>query len=540
MPEEHMRMEAALREWGELLGEARAVRDAQKAYGSSTIGATRHIAAALQPRTTDEVAGIVRIAGRAGVSLYPISTGRNWGYGASNPVGDGAVLLDLSGLNGIHDFDPELGVVTLEPGVTQGQLRQFLDERGARYLVPVTGAGPTCSLVGNALERGYGITPTTDHFAAVTGLEAVLPDARRYRTPLAELGGAEVDRLFKWGVGPYLDGLFAQGNFGVVARMTIALAPAPEAVTAFLFGARDDDALERLVPAVRQALRTLGGNVPAINLLNRQRMLSMMVPFPGGEAPDGVLPPDLVDELARVRGVLAWNGVGAIYGSREVVRAAKKTLRRLLRPATDRLVFITPARLGQMRTLSRVLPSAPAVRLRGMADTLSATLDVMNGRPREVALPLAYWRSGERPAPGQPLNPARDGCGLIWYAPLVPMRAEAAQRFVAMVKRICPEYGINPLVTLTTVNGRCFDATVPLLFEREDPEAAARAKACYQALFQAGRGEGFVPYRLNVDAMALLEPEGSVFWEMAARLKEAVDPERVIAPGRYIPEPNAD
>ena len=36
--------------------------------------------------------------------------------------------------------------------------------------MPVTGAGPNCSLLANALERGYGITPPTDHFGAVTRL----------------------------------------------------------------------------------------------------------------------------------------------------------------------------------------------------------------------------------------------------------------------------------------------------------------------------------------------------------------------------------
>ena len=77
------------------------------------------------------------------------------------------------------------------------------------------------------LERGYGITPYADHFAAVTALEAVLPDGRIYRSALSELGGATVDRAYKWGIGPYIDGLFAQGNFAVVTNMTIALAPRP-------------------------------------------------------------------------------------------------------------------------------------------------------------------------------------------------------------------------------------------------------------------------------------------------------------------------
>jgi hypothetical protein len=48
------------------------------------------------------------------------------------------------------------------------------------FLVPVTGAGPNCSLLGNALERGDGVVPHADHFGAVTALAAVLPDGEMY------------------------------------------------------------------------------------------------------------------------------------------------------------------------------------------------------------------------------------------------------------------------------------------------------------------------------------------------------------------------
>ena len=117
-------------------------------------------------------------------------------------------------------MDPELGLVTVEPGVTQAQLRSYLDEHHLPFMVPASGAGPSCSLLGNAVERGYGITPYSDHFAAVTALEAVLPNGEVYRSAHAAMGGTTVDRAFKWGVGPYLEGLFTQGTFGIVTEMT--------------------------------------------------------------------------------------------------------------------------------------------------------------------------------------------------------------------------------------------------------------------------------------------------------------------------------
>lgn len=527
--------ESAIDEWATILGESGVVAADAAEFGASTIGAKRSIPAVLRPENQEQVAAVLQVAQRWQVAVYPVSTGNNWGYGSANPVEDGCVILDLSRLDRISDFDPDMGVVTVEPGVTQGALREFLDHHDGNYLVPVTGAGPTCSILGNALERGYGITPITDHFAAVTKIEAILPDGTLYRTPLSELGGAEVDGLFKWGLGPYLDGLFSQGNFGVVVNMTIALAPAPDTVTAFFFSTKDDAKLEALVPTVRAVLRALGGSVVAINLLNSQRMLSMMTPFPEDRAIDGVLPAHEVERLANSHGVPAWSGVGAIYASKEVARAARRTLRRLLGPVTDRLVFINQRKVDLARTIARVLPGRLAARVKGMADTLSGALEIMHGTPNDVALALAYWRSGTLPETGQPKNPARDGCGLIWFAPLVPIRGKDVRRYINMIERICPQYGVNPLITLTTVNDRCFDSTVPLLFDRRDENAIARANDCYRALYEAGQKEGFLPYRLNIDAMSTLNTSDSAFSRLASQLKAAVDPNFILAPGRYVP-----
>ena len=527
--------ESAIAEWVTILGESGVVASGADDFGASTIGTMRSIPAVLCPENQEQVAAVLQVAQRWHVGVYPVSTGNNWGYGSAKPVEDGCVILDLSRLDRISDFDPELGVVTVEPGVTQGALRDFLDSHEGDYLVPVTGAGPNCSILGNALERGYGITPITDHFAAVTKLEAILPDGTLYRTPLSELGGEEVDGLFKWGLGPYLDGLFSQGNFGVVVNITIALAPAPDTVTAFFFSTKDDAKLEALVPTVREVLRTLGGSVVAINLLNSQRMLSMMTPFPQDKAIDGVLPAHEVESLANSHGVPAWSGVGAIYASKEVARAARRTLRRLLGPVTDRLIFINRRKVGLARNIARVLPGRLATRVKGMADTLSGALQIMHGTPNDVALSLAYWRSGTLPEPGQPKNPARDGCGLIWFAPLVPIRGKDVRRYTDMIERICPQYGVNPLITLTTVNDRCFDSTVPLLFDRRDANATARANDCYRALFEAGQKEGFLPYRLNIDAMGILNTGDSAFSRFASQLKAAVDPNFILAPGRYVP-----
>jgi 4-cresol dehydrogenase (hydroxylating) len=528
---------SALTAWRTLLGSGRTIDSvtATARYCDDTSGYGIPAAGALLVQEVAEIPRILEIARLHRVPLYPISTGRNWGYGRASPIVPGCVILDLSGLNRIIALDSNLGLVTLQPGVTQRQLRAHLDRHAPRFMVPTTGAGPDCSLVGNALERGYGITPHADHFASVMSLEAILPDGRLYRSALAERGAAIVNSGFKWGMGPYVDGLFSQGSLGIVTQMTIALAPRPERVEAFFFGIPEEGRLPAAVAAVQQLLRSLGGTIGSINLMNARRVLAMTTPYPAERAgPDGILPRDVVAELGRRHQIRPWMGVGALYGTGGMVKAARRIVRQQLGAVADRIVFMTPERSAMLGKIVRSVPGLRRHRISRIVTTLGQSMDLLEGRPGEVALPLAYWRSGQPPRDA-PRDPARDGCGLIWYSPLVPMQTDAVTRFVALVTELCTAHGIEPLITLTSLTDRCFDSTIPLLFDRADPRQMARARACYDALFEAGERFGFVPYRLGVHAMQRVTGTPSVFWDVVGTMKSALDPDNIIAPGRYAP-----
>jgi 4-cresol dehydrogenase (hydroxylating) len=350
------------------------------------------------------------------------------------------------------------------------------------------------------------------------------------------LGGEAVDRAFKWGIGPYLDGLFAQGNFAIVTQATIALARRPQRTEAFLFGI-DDAGVEKAIPAVQQVLRSLEGVTGSIKLINARGVLATTVPYPRHRVGDkGILPPEAVAQLAHDNGIMAWTGFGSLYGEANVVKAARRVIRKILKPIVRRLVFVSP---GTVMRLNRWLARIPGVRQGRMARrvrTLDASLKLIAGIPSEVALPLAYWKSTTSIPRDGALDPARDGCGLIWYPPLVPMKPARVRRFLEMTAGICASYGIEPLITLTSMSDRCFDSTVPLLFDRRDSDQAARAQSCYRELFESGRREGFLPYRMSVHAMDSITRPNTPFWDMVATIKSAIDPTGIIAPGRYAPQ----
>jgi len=524
----------ALNAWVERLGPDRVLSggSAAEAYGSNAIGAERRIPAAIRPADTDEVAAIVRVAAKHRIPLYPISTGRNWGYGSALPVADDCVVVDLSGLDRILDLDEELGLVTVQPGVTAGMLLDKLRERDLPWLVPVTGAGPHCSLLGNALERGYGITPHADHFGALTSLTAVLPDGVIYRPALRGLGGDLVDRVFKWGVGPYLDGLFTQSGFGIVTEATFVLAPRPSHVEGFLATVAVRRDLESAVLAVRDLLRELGGVIGSINLMNGQRMLSMFGDYPRDQVgSDGVLPRGAVDRLLAGHRMGPWTIGGVIYGHDRLAAAARRRIRERLDGSAKEVRFFTRRRIDRARSLLGRLPFGFARRLVPQLDRLAEGFKAAEGAPSDLALNLCYWKCGERPGDGRPLDPARDGCGLIWYSPLVPMKPDIVRTYVEMVTRTCPRHGIEPLITLTSLSAACFDSTVPLLFDGRSDDEAARARDCYRELFEGGRELGCVPYRVGVEHMGLVGGSD----RLGAVLKTALDPDGILAPGRYGP-----
>ena len=499
-----MELSNAIQQWRTLLGEANVLTGDQvaQAYASDTTGAQRKVPAALLIHKASSLPVVMEIATRNRVAVYPISTGQNWGYGTALPARDGCVIIDLSRMTRIIDFDPEMGVVTVEPGVTQGMLADFLDAGNHPFLVPVTGAGPTCSLLANALERGYGVTPQVDHFGAVTDLEAVLADGTLFRTALKEAGTSELARLFKYGIGPYSTGLFTQSGFGIVSQMTLVLAPRPECIKVCLFSLKDDALLEPAVLRIRSIMTRTAGVIGAINLMNQHRVLSMAAPYPADQLDsDGLIPKSVIEALGKQYQVFAWTGFGTLFGTKRLVNAAQKEIKIALGDIASRMMFVTPKRSEHLANLTRLIPGKFGRGLQGMTATLAKSLELVSGRPNETALPLAYWRN-PMPQQGPLKNPGRDGCGLIWYAPLVPMRPADLRAYVTMVKEITPRFGLEPLITFTTLNDRLFDSTVPLLFDKSKPEAVAAAKACYKELLHTGREKGWFPYRVGVDSMS--------------------------------------
>jgi 4-cresol dehydrogenase (hydroxylating) len=523
----------ALVAWRQAIGSSSVSAESEilQAAGTATFATTRQVLAILRPADRAQVQECVRIANQFRVPLYPISTGKNWGYGSRAPVEDG-VLLDLSRLNRILDFDETLAYVTVEPGVTQKQLYEFLQVHGSRLWMDATGASPECSIIGNTLERGFGHTPMGDHCSHVCGLEVVLSSGEILETGLARFPGAAAAPLNRWGVGPSLDGLFSQSNLGIVTRMSVWLMPAPEYFQAYYFQCEDADGVAGIIDALRP-LRLDGTIRSTAHIGNDYKVLSSMRQYPWKEM-DGKTPldPTVKNDICRDLRIASWSGSGGLYGTRAQVRAARTRLRSALRGKVSRLVFVDDGRLRLMRRFAtpfRLLTGLDVKRTIGLMMPLHGLL---KGIPTEAPLSSTYWRK-KSPAPEHP-DPDRDGCGLIWCSPVLPNTGTKAREVACLIDEAVLSHGFEPMMSFSLVSDRAIVCVAMIGYDREVAGEDERAFECHRTLTKHLIDRGYPPYRLNVRSMNDLDDD-TTYLAVLQSLKSALDPKGILAPGRYEP-----
>ncbi len=198
---------------------------------------------AVAPDRVEQVQEVVKVANQFKIPIYPVSTGRNLGYGGAAPNYSGSVVLDLKRMNRILDVSERNASCLVEPGVSYFDLVRHIEEKGYKLLVDVPDPG-WGSPIGNALDHGAGYTMALyrNHFDAHCGMEVVLANGDLVRTGMGALPGAQTWQQFKFGVGPWIDGIFSQSNFGVVTKMGFWLMPMPDAYLSgtVLVSKRDD------------------------------------------------------------------------------------------------------------------------------------------------------------------------------------------------------------------------------------------------------------------------------------------------------------
>ncbi|WP_036551690.1 FAD-binding oxidoreductase [Neptunomonas japonica] len=528
-------IEKSLEQWAQILTPNQIITDQKtlEQYETATYETEQRISAILKPTNREQVQQITKIANQYNTPLYPISTGKNWGYGSSVPVTDGCVIVDLSSMNRIIKLSKELAYVTLEPGVTQKQLYEFLQSEHADLWMDATGASAECSIIGNTLERGFGHTEYGDHFSKVSGLEVVLANGECFHTGFGRFPNAQASEVYHWGVGAYLDGIFSQSNFGIVTQMTIWLMPAPEYSQAF-FCSVDKVELPNLVDSLRP-LRLDGTVKSAMHIVNADKAISAFGQYPWHEVNNITpLPRDWLAKKSKEKNVGGWNASGALYGTRAEVALARKKLKRALRHIpSKKLHFIDDRTLKIASYIARPYQWITGIDLEKALEMIIPVINLKRGVPSNTFIPSTYWRKKHpAPAPDQ-ADPNKDRCGLLWLAPIAPMTGEHASALEEIIETTLLSFGFDPAISMTLLTQRCIDSVIAIAYDRDFPEEEERALKCHDELLEKLIDKGYYPYRLSTHAMGKLPKAEPAYSDVIAKFKHAIDPQHIIAPGRY-------
>ncbi len=157
---------------------------------------------------------------------------------------------------------------------------------------------------------------------------------------------------------------------------------------------------------------------------------------------------------------------------------------------------------------------------------------ILKGIPGEFIVSCAYFKS-QKGRVRTDVNPGRDGCGLMWFAPVVPLTGRHVSEVLGLCRPLFQKHGIDFSLSFILVNPRSVVMLMEIFYDKESADEAARASALFEALSDATIRAGYQQYRTSVHYMDRILAEAPEYRRLAEALKRAVDPENIMAPGRY-------
>ena len=179
------------------------------------------------PRTTEDVAAVMRVCHQLGVPVVPRGAGTSLAGGAL-PTAD-SVILGTARLRDVLEVDYPNRFIRVQTGVTNLSVSAHVDAYGFFY-APDPSSQLACAIAGNiAMNSGgahclkYGVTTNN-----LLGVRMVLADGE-----IVELGGAQMEAG-----GLDLLGLIcgSEGQLAVVTEATLRILPKPEGARPVMIG----------------------------------------------------------------------------------------------------------------------------------------------------------------------------------------------------------------------------------------------------------------------------------------------------------------
>ncbi len=426
------------------------------------------------PQSLEEVREVLRLANKEKIPIIPYVAGGNVG-GLTIPL-QGGIILDLKRMNRIIEVSEVDMYALVEPGVTFGQIKAYLDKHHPTLKYTYAFSPPATGVISNALAQGldnlsfrYG---AASHW--VSGLEVALATGE-----LVKIGSCAASNTWQ-AIAPFpeTDGLFLgwQGTTGVITKAAVNLWPNPKHNSAVTFMAMDLEGSYEIIQAI---IRTripddlIGTsftlNKAGVDAYEHRKMYLYPAVHRTGDEPEFVITAELTGNTEK-----------ELNAKMEAVGEAVK------------------AKCGKYKY------SGP--------DTAPSTT---------AAFPM------------QALGVLSSGGGLMWVGTYGPM-----SRWLETIKKGCElqdKYDITRTCYTRIMNEGHFAGLRWMLpYDKEDPALVKRINDLCAEQLDLVLETGYIPYKTPVWAVRRLEEKVSADWKnVHRRIKETLDPNNIMNPGRW-------
>ena len=439
------------------------------------------------PGNEAQLAQALDAARSAGGVVQPVCNGAT---GLEKVGQDNVIVLDLQRMNQIVEVNAELAYCLVEPGVTFRQLDAHIRAGGINLWVD-HGGEPDASVASSFIGRHPGFTPYADHYLMQCGLEVMLADGKVVRTGMGAMPKSTCWQLFKFGYGPWVDGLFTQSDFAVPTKVGMWMMPRPPAHQAFMVTVPDEDSLAPLLDVLGplKLNMVVANGVAVSNALHEAALLGRKRSDFGGRGP---MAASAVKSAGEALGLGYWNLYGALYGLPENVPILWDMVK------------------GAFSSIhgARVITEGKGIDPRLWAWRMGT----MTGAVADAPAKVAAWSGYQALA----VNPAS------------PVDGEEATRLYELSRGVCAEHNVDLLVEAVAIwRSANHRHVLPFASPQNAPQARACAEALVAAQAEAGFGQTSAEPGLRPAVAKTFESGGLA--ALHARVKTALDPTALFA-----------
>ncbi len=467
--------------------------------GQTLSRTTRQVPCLLKPGGIDGLRQIVARAKENRIPIYPISRGKNWGYGAHLPVKDGSTIVSLERLRKIGPCVPESNKIYVQPGVSQEDLYNYLETNYPQFTFNVTAGGSDTSILGNCLERGIGYYRSRAHELHGLQVLTINGDFIQRNPELWHPSHPE-------GIGAGWESLFFQSNYGIVTGGWFTLIPKQDSG---IFISLLNKNLDTLIDDFRTLYRNhVLDEITHIGDPGRKEyVLKGLIAkkFPK-------LSKDQIAKIIQQHGSAAFQGVTAIHGRKGINKARVKEIKKLIAPTT-KLIAFTPKTVSKIAKVSRWTPFSYLRNLGIFLESVGELLKLSEGEPSNIGH-LSIKMQGDDP------NLAEESA--VYLNATLPNDRNATVELKKLLDLARYRYSITYIVDTE----QSVSAIITLHFENESDTPINEALGHLTKVLIA---KGFPPYRAGIDQMEHIHLPS-----INQELKNFFDPLDLIAPGRYL------